>query len=370
MTKKKVLFITRHAIVNYGSFLQTYATQHIFEKLGLDCRVIDYIRDDEDYRNVTELLLSRSERWNANIFNRFIYRLVQWPDHFFPGRQFERLRQKYFRMTARISSADSEAATQLDADYYCTGSDQVWGEIGSDSFDSMYFLNFPRKSSSRSVALAASFGSQNYSDEVLDEYRQMLANYNCITVREQSAADIVNQCGYSADIILDPTMIVGRKFWEQSLIPVNKPKHYVLLYQLNSNQDMDQYAVKFAKKIKLPLLRVSVELHNIMKPGKFKWCLNPFEFLSYIHDADYMITDSFHGTVYAMLFERQFIEFLPVKKRTRNLNILKMFNLEDRIISDRNERCLTNTRINYSYVNDLVKDKQNAAWKLLKEMFI
>lgn len=88
--KKKICVITRHAIVNYGSFLQTYATQEIFNRYGYDTTILDYVRYDEEYRNVTELLLKKSNKWNKNFLTRLIYRIVQWPDHYICGRAFEK----------------------------------------------------------------------------------------------------------------------------------------------------------------------------------------------------------------------------------------------------------------------------------------
>lgn len=98
---KKICFITRHAIVNYGSFLQTYATQKLFEDYGYNAEVLDYVREDEEYHNVTELLLKKSKKWNRNIFTRLIYRIVQWPDHYICGRAFEKERAKYLNLSER-----------------------------------------------------------------------------------------------------------------------------------------------------------------------------------------------------------------------------------------------------------------------------
>ena len=139
---KKICFITRHAIVNYGSFLQTYATQKLFEDYGYNAEVLDYVREDEEYHNVTELLLKKSKKWNRNTFTRLIYRIVQWPDHYICGRAFEKERAKYLNLSERITNLVADASKIPTADIYCTGSDQVWGEIAQDDVDPMYFLSF------------------------------------------------------------------------------------------------------------------------------------------------------------------------------------------------------------------------------------
>lgn len=277
MIMKKICFITRHAIVNYGSFLQTYATQKLFEDYGYNAEVLDYVREDEEYHNVTELLLKKSKKWNRNTFTRLIYRIVQWPDHYICGRAFEKERAKYLNLSERITNLVADASKIPTADIYCTGSDQVWGEIAQDDVDPMYFLSFAPHDAKK-IAFSASFGKESYPKERIDKFKELLRGYDYITVREDSAVNIVNRAGYEATQILDPTMIFGGDRWRKQLLPIHE-KGYVLLYQLNANHEMDEYAKQFADKAGLKLLRVSVEAHNCMRVGKFKLCLSSFKFL-------------------------------------------------------------------------------------------
>lgn len=179
--------------------------------------------------------------------------------------------------------------------------------------------------------------------------------------------NIVNRAGYEATQILDPTMIFGGDRWRKQLLPIHE-KGYVLLYQLNANHEIDEYAKQFADKAGLKLLRVSVEAHNCMRVGKFKLCLSPFKFLSYIANAEYMITDSFHGTAFAIMFNRQFVEVLPEEKIARNLSVLKQFGLEDRILNSLSDFSYINQKIDYLVVNKKLKESQELAAQKLKEM--
>ena len=142
----------------------------------------------------------------------------------------------------------------------------------------------------------------------------------------------------------------------------------MLLYLLNANHEMDEYSKQFADKAGLKLLRVSVEAHNCMRVGKFKLCLSPFKFLSYIANAEYMITDSFHGTAFAIMFNRQFVEVLPKEKIARNLSVLKQFGLEDRILNSLSDFSYINQKIDYLVVNKKLKESQELAAQKLKEM--
>lgn len=363
---KTICFITRHAIVNYGSFLQTYATQKLFEDYGLNTIILDYVRADEEYHNVTELLLKKSKKWNRNFLLRCVYRMIQWPDHYICGKAFEKERNRYLNLSERITDGIKDADKIPAADIYCTGSDQVWGEIAQDDIDPMYFLEFA-PGNTKKIALSASFGKENYPKNRIEKFKALLQKYDYITVREDSAIALVKQAGYEATQILDPTMIFGGERWKK-LLPQVTQKNYVLLYQLNANHEMDEYAKKFAEKAGLKLLRISVEVHNCMRTGKFKWCLSPFEFLSYIANAEYMITDSFHGTAFAIMFNRQFVEILPKEKIARNLSILKQFGLEDRILNEFSDFSYLNKEIDYSLVNFELEKQRQKSLVLIKNM--
>lgn len=164
-------------------------------------------------------------------------------------------------------------------------------------------------------------------------------------------------------------MIFGGDRWKEQLLPIHE-KGYVLLYQLNANHEMDEYAKQFADKAGLKLLRVSVEAHNCMRVGKFKLCLSPFKFLSYIANAEYMITDSFHGTAFAIMFNRQFVEVLPKEKIARNLSVLKQFGLEDRILNSHSDFSYIDQKIDYKIVNDILEKYRRQSNELLKKMLI
>ncbi len=356
--------------MNYGSFLQTIATQKILADLGFEVTILDYIRPDEEYKNVTKLLLSHSAKWNNNIFSRCIYRLIHEPDHIISGKAFEKQRNKYLHLSKRISNFAQQKNEIPEAQYYCTGSDQVWGEIGSDDYDAAYFLDFVDEKKATCVAFASSFGKNNYPDSRMDMFKELLKKYNKITVREKSAIHIVEKAGRQADIILDPTLIVSRNYWETFDITRKIKQRYVLLYQLNTSKEMDKYASEFSKRLGLPLIRVSCELYNIHKVGNFKWCLSPFDFLSYIKYAEYLITDSFHGTVFAITFNKQFIEILPPDKKTRNINILEQFGLESRIVDDLDDYSYVESNIDYDSVNNQLEFLRKEALERMKNLFM
>ena len=166
----KVAVITRHAITNYGSLLQSLATQKILAKLGYDNLIIDYVRKDENYRAIAKVLLEKNPKWNKNLLTRTIYMLLQSPEYYVAGKAFERMQNKYLYLTERCETR--EDLNRLSAvDIYMTGSDQVWGPIGNESYDDAYFLAFAPDSAYK-VSYAGSFGRTVFSDDVVEKYKK------------------------------------------------------------------------------------------------------------------------------------------------------------------------------------------------------
>ena len=138
---------------------------------------------------------------------------------------------------------------------------------------------------------------------------------------------------------------------------------------IHNNPILDQYAIAFAKKANLPLYRISPSLHQIKRGGKFIYLPEIGDFISYIKNATYIITDSFHGTAFSINFNKNFIEILPnTKTGTRNQSILKLTKLEKRIITNYNDFSLMNQPIDYSEVNKIIKQERAKSINILERI--
>lgn len=199
----------------------------------------------------------------------------------------------------------------------------------------------------------------------------MLSCYSNITVRENSAVQILSDMGIEAQQVLDPTLLVTADEWEQYISNKDIQKEeYVLVYQIHNNPELDKYAIKFAKKAGLPLVRVSPILHQAKRGGKFVYLPDIGEFLALIKNARYMVTDSFHGTAFAINFNKQFVEVLPnTGTASRNQSILKLTGLEDRIVKDLNDFTFINRKIDFTGVNHKIETERSASDFVLQRMF-
>lgn len=356
--------ITRHAPSNYGSLLQAIATQTIIENLGHKCKIIDYVRDDEHGLYGVITALRRKKNWTGNLFKKLVYVILRYPDEKIAEMKFGAMRRRYLNLTERCRTLKD--LSKLDADTFMTGSDQVWGPLLNGKFDSAYFLSFV--SGKPKIAFSASFGKTTFTNAIITEYKRYLSKYSFITVREDAAMKMLKQWGIAcAGQILDPTLILSEKDWNKLVKQVKTPKRYVLVYQIHNDNRLGDYAQRLAKNIGLPLLRISPFLHQISREGKLKLLPDLGEFLYYIKYCTYFITDSFHGTAFALNFNKDFIEILPnTSTRSRNLSILRLTGLENRIVSDFEDFSLVNERIDYDNVNNILKEQRSISFEKIK----
>ena len=361
----KVAIITRHAICNYGSFLQTYALQSEIDKLGHETSIIDYIREDEEYHKRINVALKKAPKWNKNILTRLVYKASRYPETVLMERKFASFRKKYLHTTRLYTSMDELKQNKPQADIYCTGSDQVWGPISLDNYDPAYFLEFTG-ADDKKIAYAASFGKKKFDSESLEYYCNALSKYDVISVRENSAVSIIKDMGIDyVEQVLDPTLLLNAQEWSK-LIEKEVTGKYVLVYQIHANPEMDKYAEEFAKRVSLPILRVSFYLHQCTRSGKLVYLPDIGTFLSYIKNAEYMITDSFHGTAFAINFNTQFLNVVHDETATRNQSLLQLTGLTDRIVSNKKDFSIIDKVIDFKPVNEIIEENRQISIEKLK----
>ncbi|CDD36622.1 putative uncharacterized protein [Clostridium sp. CAG:356] len=365
----KIDIITRHAIANYGSILQAYATEKMLDKLNIENEIIDYVRVEENSKNLVKTYMKNSKKWNRNFITRFIYKIIQKPNLDIMNNKFAKYRKKYLKLTSKQYKNKNELMEDLpQADIYCTGSDQVWGQIANDDYDENYFLEFV-PNDKRCIAYSASFGKNKLSENLKIKLPKLMEKYSDIMVRELSAVKILNASGIdNVKLVLDPTLLLSKEEWEENLkIKNNEKEQYILTYQLHHNKEFDKYLKKLAKATNLKVVRLSSSIYYKFKYGKFVYLPDLEQFLTYFKNAKYVVTDSFHGTVFSIIFNKQVIDILPGKTRTRIESILKLFGMEDRIVNDYNDMSIINKEIDYKKVNDILDKERKKSIEYLRK---
>lgn len=363
----KIAYITRHTPSNYGSLLQAYATQRAIERLGHEAVCINYIRTDELPENRTKTLLSVS-RWNKNAATRLLYLVTQKPVFDAARKRFDRYRKNMLTLTDECWNTPEELAQNLPkADVYMTGSDQVWNTVGTGVIDPSYFLSFV-PDGKKKIAYAGCFGTKTVRDEDRDNIIKWLKRYDHITIREKSGVELAQSLGVHAEQVLDPTFLMSPKDWLGILPKKEKTESYVLVYQLHPNKEFQTYAKEFARRKKMRLIRINPYFHHIFKPGKFIFCPAAEEFLWYIKNADYFLTDSFHGTSFAIGLNTQFVDVLPNVYSERNRSILATAGLEDRILMSYDDFKIADKPIDFTAVNRKINAERTRSAEILRKI--
>lgn len=363
----KVKIITRHAVANYGSILQAYATQKAIKKLGHEAEIINYVRHDEQGKNISDTMLKRNKKWNKNFLTRKIYKILQTPVYNGSYIKFSQFRKEFLKESDVLYSCDEDLKLLPEADIYCTGSDQVWGKIGNVDYDKNYFLDFVPKNK-KCISYAASFGKNDISQNLINNLPKLLAKYSNISVREDSAVELLEKSNIKAEQVLDPTLLLTVDDWNQVTTSHLKEKNYVLIYQLHENKELEKYAEKFAKMINKPLIRISISWLYKFKSGKLAYLPTPSEFLEYFKNCEYVITDSFHATVFSIIYNKKFIDILPKGTGTRIVSLLKKLGLENRIIDNYEDFSLIDKEILYEEVSEKLENERKNSLSILNKM--
>lgn len=370
----KVKVITRHAPSNYGSLLQSIATVRVVEGMGHECEIIDYQRPDERGLKGVLTQLSQKEGY-GNPLKRLAYIALRYPIEKYAQVKFDAMRKKYLKMTERCSThGDLE---RLRADAFVTGSDQVWGPMMNGVYDSAYFLQFVHNGAKK-LSYAASFGKTKFEERAISAYKSMLAEYDKIAVREKSAVELLDNWGVKNCVgqVLDPTLLLDMNEWKNLLVKETDnrkyaSKKYILVYQIHNDPKLSDYAKRLAKHTGMKLLRVNPMMHQARRGGKFICCPDLGEFLALIDNASCIVTDSFHGTCFAINFGKQFIEVLPNNATgTRNQSILDLTGLSGRILRDFDNYSLIDERIDYNRVWLILDNERRMSKEIMRLILV
>ena len=325
----KVGIITMHRVLNYGSVLQAYATQFIIEKLGYNCKIIDYnypnafqyARGTMPYEITWKGRIAKcfwlKARWRRiNRFSRFIRKRLN-TTNFFPNQ--EKLRRYNF-----------------DFDVYVTGSDQVWNTIHTKG-DTTFLLDFVNNQ--KKISYASSFGSISIENKYAEVFKKYLCKYEYISVREEMGRSLVQELiNKDVPVVLDPTLLLEDKDWHglisHSSLNLDKRK-YILVYELH-------YALN-----PYPLITEIVDSirketgYEVISIGEFKYNkyehteydeLGPEDFVKLFAYASVVVTSSFHGTAFAVNFSKRLYSITDSNNDNRQKSLLNNLGLSNCII--------------------------------------
>lgn len=324
----KVCILTFHKAKNYGAVLQAFALMHTLNKMGASPFLINRL---PDYKNWIYLLYFR-------LHPKFLVKKLTWI-------RFDRFAQKFLiPKTRAYKKQDLHNFEQNEKPDACiAGSDQVWRMEYSD-IGYNYFFDFLDGTKTRKIAYAASFGKAEWEEDqaVTEKVKVLLRDFHAVSVRESPGTDICSKIfDTQATHVLDPTLLLNREDYESILLAGSPAfKKYDLVSCFLNNTKAMEYCDHLAKQHNLSYIDLyqTTSLIKSLSPagsGAKRWLhMSVQEWLSQIRQADYLITNSFHATVFAILFRKQFIVLdHPSGGTARITGLLRLTGLHDRFVT-------------------------------------
>lgn len=352
--RKKVSVITSYYIYNYGSVLQAYATQMFFAQMGFEVEFVNYVR--ENVRNHKTI----NSKWNSTGIKRIVYKVYKEIVKAQNENIFGKYIGKHLQLTEKYVDQQELYMNPPHANVYCVGSDQMWNSEYNGGVLPETFLTYAPMGSKK-ISFSSSMGMSTYPQEELHQMKTYLEDFALISVREKESVEILSREGIkNVYLFLDPTLLIPAQMWKKEMAPLKHRRRYVLVYQLNVNPHMLWFARKLAEKEHLELFQITYSMFRRTKGIHYIHCPSVERFLSLLYSAEYIVTDSFHGTAFSINFNRNFYAFNPPKYNNRIKSILDMVGLSKRLVNEADEIDL-NCSIDFNSVNRILESEREYA---------
>lgn len=364
----RIGILTFHRALNYGAVLQAYALINYLKSIGHDVEVIDYWPTGHAKAYA---LFNKDSLKNKSIFVKLkilLYVLFRFKRAKKRKKKMEDLQKKFFEITDFPKYKSSEDLKNVNYDIVVYGSDQIWWKSSFPTYlgyDYVYWGDFI-PNSCKKITYSASMGKIDLSNSDLSTIQNKLKSFSSIAVREKKLADILQR--YTTTHInqtIDPVFLISKDKWNALCNHVFYKRKYVLLFNLMHSPAASKYAKKISKEHNLDI----IEITSLVEPFKFAKNilqeLDAIEFISYVKNAQYVVTSSFHGTAFSIIFEKQFISVGMKNNAERVKSLLSILNLSSNYQDDYSEQEIN--QINYSIVNELLAREINKSKKYLFE---
>lgn len=356
----KVGIQTFHKTTNYGAILQTYALQKYINDMGIDCEVIDY--------NSSAIARREEPLKFGNI--KSIRDLLK----YLTGARAQRLKQKKFDLFMKdfikISDVHYERESLKNAnsvyDLIIVGSDQVWN-LDLTEQDYSFFLDYVDNETKKS-SYAASFGYESIPDIYQKECKELLGQFNYISVREKQGKTIINNLiNRDTPLVLDPTFLISRETWLNISTKDENSEEYILVYFIHNGDQTFDFIKKLARDYGYKIIYIN-KTFRLKKGMKNIRSASPSEFLSLLINAKFVVTGSFHGVALSLIMNKQFFYERASNKNNYNSridSIISLLGLEKQNIS---ENKANYSSVDYEQVNKKLDELKRSSVEYIDQV--
>ena len=354
----KADIVTFHSVPNYGAVLQAYALQEYLKTLCDKVEIVDY-RPNE--------LLHEYKRINTYSFFSIAHSLWSLFPYTKKLSKFAKFRSNFLSLSKSTGKNIEELGT-ITSDVVFLGSDQIWNPEITNGVDSAYFGKFKWLDQPTIASYAASVGKAEFTLEEQGKIVCLLKDVDFVSVREDEAKQLLSPyTDKEIYTVVDPTILAGRQCFD-NLVNSVPLQNYVLIYSLTGNPDTEAMAVKVSKYLEAPIVELSGRRKGFVKKNhKTIYTAGPTEFVSLIANATYIVTDSFHGTAFSLLYHKKFISIPHKTRGGRIINLLSICNLSDRM-TNKFEKELIDNDIRWEDVDSKIAYAKEKSEDYIKEV--
>lgn len=368
----KIGIMTINSAYNYGCVLQAWALQKYLENEGHQVSIINYRIPEIDN---TYRLFREKQRFSIapinNLYNclRHVkFNLTQAP-RIRKAAKFEHFINEVMNTTQVFSSFRElvEGKAGKDYDVLITGSDQVWNGTITKGLKPAYFLDFDH-SGKRKISYAASIGKKELMNAEKEFFKNYLAEYESIAVRENSAAELLAPLVKKpVEVVLDPTLLLDREDFDTLKQSSKYQKPYIFVHVIGKDARLRKIVTILSEQTGLPIVQNRMKKQFPDELGRFSDA-GPEEFIGLIEGAQLVITNSFHATVFAVIYEKNFITIPHELYPERMENLLKELSMENHLIASVEELpgSVAELQPDYTAVKKKLKKRQQESREYLK----
>lgn len=340
---------------NFGAILQAYANMKLFEKLNYNVKLINYYPFDFSKKNLKEKIILFLESYTfKKFFNNFL------------------------KVTSKIKTRKDLNRLNNQFDIFVVGSDQVWRMKWLQDNVKYYFFDFV-DNNKKKIAYAASFGVDIWEGDkqLTEEVKPLIKRFDHISVREESGIDICkNTFGIdNAVCVLDPTLMINKEDYQLILDDWQDRSHlkkkYIAHMLLDDTEQLKNGSKKIAEYLGAEINYIKGKYKKILWKNYFAYS-KVSQWLTYLKDAELVITDSFHCTVFSIIFHKKFVVVTnPERGVARLETLLGKLGLEDRFFTNINdviESGILAKEINYEAVEKKLEKYRKSSMNFLKKL--
>ncbi len=335
----KVGILTFHEANNYGAVLQAYALQETIAGFDIDTEIINYVQPYIIYRYKPV----RVDKTNvAAFFKSILSTALHYKNFTIKQKKFDLFRREFLK----ISDTKYFKSDLIDGyEVYIAGSDQIWN-FRITNYDEVFFLKFADSKTLR-ISYAASIGHNNLNEKDRMFLKDHIDCFDYISVREASVIQLLKEMTQKELVnVLDPSLLLPTNEWNKINSNSFNNKNYIFVYSVSASNKIVEVINKVSKFYDIDIYVLTDKLTVGVKNHIRCRDIGPVEFIDLISNAKLVITDSFHGTAFSIIFEKNFISVPNEVGSSRVKNLLKTLSLENRIINEPEE-------IDQQYIYDI-----------------